>query len=131
MRRPCTATISVSVRRRDRGSLGRNSNSICLGHHTRCKTALCRRVQGAHATGQVSVQDLFIFYPKTRVFRVCFISLFLRFFTNNSGWTLPALFATLRDLRDLAFDVSLFFVVKHRVNLSAGGRASTGRESEE
>jgi len=32
-------------------------------------------------------------------------SLFLRFFTNNSGWTLPALFATLRDLRDLAFDV--------------------------
>jgi hypothetical protein len=34
-------------------------------------------------------------------------SLFLRFFTNNSGWTLPALFATLRDLRDLAFDVSV------------------------
>jgi hypothetical protein len=36
-----------------------------------------------------------------------FTSLFLRFFTNNSGWTLPALFATLRDLRDLAFDVSV------------------------
>ncbi len=49
--------------------------------------------------------------PNTRVFRVRFISLFLRFFTNNSGWTLPALFATLRDLRDLAFDVSILPVV--------------------
>ncbi len=34
-------------------------------------------------------------------------SLFLRFFANNTGWTLPALFSILRDLRDLAFDVSL------------------------
>ncbi|EPQ59050.1 hypothetical protein GLOTRDRAFT_34717 [Gloeophyllum trabeum ATCC 11539] len=33
------------------------------------------------------------------------VSLFFRFFTSNSGWTLPALFAILRDLRDLAFDV--------------------------
>ena len=32
-------------------------------------------------------------------------SLFLRFFSSNSGWTLPALFSVLRDLRDLAFDV--------------------------
>lgn len=32
-------------------------------------------------------------------------SLFLRFFTDNRGWTLPALFSILRDLRDLAFDV--------------------------
>ncbi|KAF8138995.1 hypothetical protein EV363DRAFT_1208984 [Boletus edulis] len=32
------------------------------------------------------------------------ISLFFRFFTQNTGWTLPALFSTLRDLRDLAFD---------------------------
>ncbi|KAJ4472841.1 hypothetical protein C8J55DRAFT_519790 [Lentinula edodes] len=29
---------------------------------------------------------------------------FLRFFTENRGWTLPALFSILRDLRDLAFD---------------------------
>ncbi|KAJ3736189.1 hypothetical protein DFJ43DRAFT_707720 [Lentinula guzmanii] len=29
---------------------------------------------------------------------------FLRFFTENRGWTLPALFSVLRDLRDLAFD---------------------------
>ncbi|KAI0307068.1 hypothetical protein B0F90DRAFT_1807764 [Multifurca ochricompacta] len=35
------------------------------------------------------------------------VNLFLRFFTNNSGWTLPALFATLRDLRDLAFDADV------------------------
>ncbi|RPD66879.1 COP9 signalosome complex subunit 12 [Lentinus tigrinus ALCF2SS1-7] len=33
------------------------------------------------------------------------VSLFLRFFAVNSGWTLPALFSILRDLRDLAFDV--------------------------
>ena len=32
-------------------------------------------------------------------------SLFYRFFTENRGWTLPALFYILRDLRDLAFDV--------------------------
>ncbi|KAH9943186.1 COP9 signalosome complex subunit 12 [Epithele typhae] len=32
------------------------------------------------------------------------VSLFLRFFASNSGWTLPALFSILRDLRDLAFD---------------------------
>lgn len=30
---------------------------------------------------------------------------FSKFFTENSGWTLPALFSILRDLRDLAFDV--------------------------
>ena len=34
-----------------------------------------------------------------------FCRLFLRFFTENRGWTLPALFSILRDLRDLAFDV--------------------------
>ncbi|KAI0331304.1 hypothetical protein GY45DRAFT_1249206 [Cubamyces sp. BRFM 1775] len=33
------------------------------------------------------------------------VSLFLRFFAQNSGWTLPALFSILRDLRDLASDV--------------------------
>ncbi|KAG8219046.1 hypothetical protein J3R82DRAFT_4802 [Butyriboletus roseoflavus] len=32
------------------------------------------------------------------------ISLFFRFFTQNTGWTLPTLFSMLRDLRDLAFD---------------------------
>ncbi|KAH9060931.1 hypothetical protein EDB87DRAFT_1683052 [Lactarius vividus] len=35
------------------------------------------------------------------------VNLFIRFFTNNSGWTLPALFAILRDLRDLAFDADV------------------------
>lgn len=34
-----------------------------------------------------------------------FFRLFFRFFTNNNGWTLPALFSILRDLRDLAHDV--------------------------
>ena len=33
-------------------------------------------------------------------------SLFYRFFATTSGWTLPALFAILRDLKDLAFDVN-------------------------
>ncbi|KAK0206869.1 hypothetical protein DFS33DRAFT_1373036 [Desarmillaria ectypa] len=36
------------------------------------------------------------------------VSLFFRFFTENRGWTLPALFSILRDLRDLAFDADSF-----------------------
>ncbi|KZP13439.1 hypothetical protein FIBSPDRAFT_835052 [Athelia psychrophila] len=35
------------------------------------------------------------------------VSLFYRYLTANSGWTLPALFSILRDLRDLAFDADL------------------------
>ncbi|TFK71997.1 hypothetical protein BDN72DRAFT_836762 [Pluteus cervinus] len=35
------------------------------------------------------------------------VSLFSRFFTENAGWTLPALFSVLRDLRDLAHDADL------------------------
>ncbi|EKM79970.1 hypothetical protein AGABI1DRAFT_120015 [Agaricus bisporus var. burnettii JB137-S8] len=35
------------------------------------------------------------------------VSSFFRFFTENRGWTLPALFSILRDLRDLAFDADL------------------------
>ncbi|OBZ70495.1 Protein CSN12 [Grifola frondosa] len=35
------------------------------------------------------------------------VLLFLRYFALNSGWTLPALFSVLRDLRDLAFDADL------------------------
>ncbi|KAI0092410.1 hypothetical protein BDY19DRAFT_883602 [Irpex rosettiformis] len=34
------------------------------------------------------------------------VSLFFRYFTSNSGWTLMALFSMLRDLRDLAIDVT-------------------------
>ncbi|CAA7260139.1 unnamed protein product [Cyclocybe aegerita] len=32
------------------------------------------------------------------------VMFFMRFFTENRGWTLPALFSILRDLRDLAID---------------------------
>ncbi|KAI5123395.1 hypothetical protein M0805_006103 [Coniferiporia weirii] len=35
------------------------------------------------------------------------VSLFYRFFTNNTGWTLSALFAILRDLRDIAYDADI------------------------
>ncbi|KAF8345580.1 hypothetical protein F5887DRAFT_168384 [Amanita rubescens] len=35
------------------------------------------------------------------------VSLFFRFFVENRGWTLPALFSILRDLRDLAHDADL------------------------
>ncbi|KAK7696258.1 hypothetical protein QCA50_000911 [Cerrena zonata] len=35
------------------------------------------------------------------------VSLFFRYFSQHSGWTLPALFSILRDLRDLAFDADL------------------------
>ncbi len=46
--------------------------------------------------------------------RSLWLSLFFRFFTENRGWTLPALFSILRDLRDLAFDVrALFRVWRH------------------
>ncbi|KAJ7584344.1 hypothetical protein C8J56DRAFT_1053796 [Mycena floridula] len=36
------------------------------------------------------------------------VSLFFRFFTENRGWTLPALFSILRDLRDLAHDADFY-----------------------
>lgn len=39
-----------------------------------------------------------------------YISLFFRFFTENRGWTLPALFSILRDLRDLAYDVAFLLL---------------------
>ncbi|TDL29378.1 hypothetical protein BD410DRAFT_779778 [Rickenella mellea] len=39
------------------------------------------------------------------------ISSFYRYFTSNNGWTLPALFAILRDLRDIAHDAD---VVTHK-----------------
>ena len=77
----------------------------------------------------MSVQRLSILSPNTYALRIRFISLFLRFFTNNSGWTLPALFATLRDLRDLAFDVSVLSLSELRLTFSAGGRSSTGSKS--
>ncbi|KAH8118410.1 hypothetical protein DFH11DRAFT_1839054 [Phellopilus nigrolimitatus] len=35
------------------------------------------------------------------------VSSFYRFFTNNTGWTLSALFAILRDLRDIAYDADI------------------------
>jgi len=35
------------------------------------------------------------------------ISLFSRYFSQHTGWTLPALFSILRDLRDLAYDADL------------------------
>ncbi|GJE84857.1 COP9 signalosome complex subunit 12 [Phanerochaete sordida] len=35
------------------------------------------------------------------------VSLFFRYFTTDTGWTLPALFSILRDLRDLACDADL------------------------
>ncbi|KAI0347512.1 hypothetical protein BDW22DRAFT_1322461 [Trametopsis cervina] len=34
------------------------------------------------------------------------VTMFFRYFNNSTGWTLPALFSILRDLRDLAADVS-------------------------
>ncbi|KAE9387105.1 hypothetical protein BT96DRAFT_867565 [Gymnopus androsaceus JB14] len=39
------------------------------------------------------------------------VVLFTRYFSENRGWTLPALFSVLRDMRDLAFDAD--FYAKH------------------
>ena len=75
--------------------------------------------------------SLVLFSSKRESYESSFASLFIRFFTNNSGWTLPALFATLRDLRDLAFDVRALSRSLTTADVSAGRRASTGRESEE
>ncbi|KAF8638574.1 hypothetical protein AX17_002116 [Amanita inopinata Kibby_2008] len=36
------------------------------------------------------------------------VSLYFKFFIENRGWTLPALFSILRDLRDLAHDADLY-----------------------
>ncbi|KAF9534585.1 hypothetical protein CPB83DRAFT_866015 [Crepidotus variabilis] len=44
------------------------------------------------------------------------VTLFLRFFTENRGWTLPALFSILRDLRDLAIDVRFPFNLRKYSN---------------
>lgn len=49
----------------------------------------------------VGITLLFCFRSHETWFR-----LFFRFFSQNTGWTLPALFSMLRDLRDLAHDVS-------------------------
>ena len=62
----------------------------------------------------------FYFSPKRESYKFSFASLFLRFFTNNSGWTLPALFATLHDLRDLAFDVRVLSRSLTIVDISTG-----------
>jgi hypothetical protein len=57
---------------------------------------------------------------------------FFRYFILNNGWTLPALFAILRDLRDLAFDVrfpeSFVLVVLRRA--LPGGHASLSKGPE-
>lgn len=45
--------------------------------------------------------------------------LFLRFFTENRGWTLPALFSILRDLRDLAMDVCIALSLFYYGNLQS------------
>ncbi|KAI0068538.1 hypothetical protein BV25DRAFT_1866536 [Artomyces pyxidatus] len=51
------------------------------------------------------------------------VNLFLRFFAANSGWTLPALFAILRDLRDLAFDVNILLALQADVQADAGQKS--------
>ncbi|TFK94260.1 COP9 signalosome complex subunit 12 [Polyporus arcularius HHB13444] len=50
------------------------------------------------------------------------VSLFLRFFANNTGWTLPALFSILRDLRDLAFDVTASHGQEGTANMEEAAR---------
>ncbi|PCH40986.1 hypothetical protein WOLCODRAFT_70573 [Wolfiporia cocos MD-104 SS10] len=54
------------------------------------------------------------------------VNLFLRFFQANSGWTLPALFSMLRDLRDLAFDVCALSVSAGFADLDASARGQEG-----
>ncbi|KAI0722733.1 hypothetical protein C8Q76DRAFT_835904 [Earliella scabrosa] len=60
---------------------------------------------------------------------VTLVSLFLRFFSANSGWTLPALFSILRDLRDLAFDGTANMEEAARVISKAFSNCVTDRQS--
>ncbi|KAJ6615563.1 hypothetical protein B0H10DRAFT_1801123 [Mycena sp. CBHHK59/15] len=59
------------------------------------------------------------------------VSLFFRFFIENRGWTLPALFSILRDLRDLAHDVKFLecMVEAARIVAKAFSNCMTDRTS--
>lgn len=65
----------------------------------------CGSLQRTVSSGVVSVQ---IFGCGRTQFGRFWRSHFYRHFTTDRGWTLPALFSILRDLRDLAFDVTNF-----------------------
>ena len=57
----------------------------------------------------------FVFWQVSSLVTTHFCRLFLRFFTENRGWTLPALFSILRDLRDLAFDVGSLIILQTQI----------------
>ncbi|KAI6127354.1 hypothetical protein EDD16DRAFT_1690586 [Pisolithus croceorrhizus] len=57
------------------------------------------------------------------------ISLFFRFFSQNTGWTLPALFSMLRDLRDLAYDFTTNKRVQADFNARYNGQNTECMES--
>jgi len=97
------ARVTFLLWREPGESMGRDRYSICLGVYACRKETSRRGFQGAipaclvrHLRGPIEYSRIHSRYCR----------LFFRYFTSNSGWTLPALFSILRDLRDLAFDVS-------------------------
>jgi hypothetical protein len=91
--------------------MGRDRDSLRTGMLPYREEEARRGVQGAVQTCHASVYMSFAMrcgLTKQPLFplHAAVPRLFSRYFTENSGWTLPALFSILRDLRDLAFDVS-------------------------
>src|SRR6266446_7325083 len=79
--------------------------SMCWYAHMLQKSVMWRLLKRNHNL----FRQLFFVFLLGKVLSLVttrFCRLFLRFFTENRGWTLPALFSILRDLRDLAMDVS-------------------------
>ncbi len=100
--------IIITLRGQSGKPLGRNRDPVCLGCEPLWQKAGDGGVQGGVHPTFVSelvrrrLQMLHLEHTRLPYL----LSLFLRFFATNGGWTLPALFSILRDLRDLAFDVS-------------------------
>lgn len=90
--------------------MGRDCDTVRAGRKSLRQAACCRGVQRGVYACQVS-EALCGSSGADHASRL--LSYFLRYFSQNSGWTLPALFSILRDLRDLAFDVSPSFVMAH------------------
>ena len=80
--------------------LERHFDPVCIGMHACCEKALCGGFKEHHNLFRQS----FLFYSMqvSSLVTAHFCWLFLRFFSENRGWTLPTLFSILRDLRDLA-----------------------------
>ncbi|KAF5393060.1 hypothetical protein D9757_001115 [Collybiopsis confluens] len=80
-----------SLERNYKGSIQSPWDEIAIKYVLVCYNVARRRPQDAYREHSALVQ-----------------AFSRRYFTENRGWTLPALFSLLRDLRDLAFDADFY-----------------------